>query len=632
MIAKIEKTILAFLLLATFVPIITYAQGDYTLANAEEGIATTLAAADEQVPPKQARTGAGESATGKEEVIYALLNGDGTAREGYAINHFRFEGAGTLEDYGNYSAVQNLSTTAPLDLTSGTVRGDVEAGDYYYEGTLAGINLPWVISIAYTLDGKAVTSEQLAGASGKLVVHIKTAQNAKADPIFFDNYLLQIQLTLDSAKAHDVKAPDATIASVGSDKQLAFMVMPGKEGDLTLEAQVTDFEMPGIQISALPFSMSFDLPDTSALTDEAATLTDAIAQLNDGVAKLDAGVGEMSSGAADLASGSAQLSSGLAALSKNSSTMTQASQQIDGALAFISQQLAAGQIDPTQIESLIGGLSNLAVYLGQVSAGLYDASNGLNVSLGYMDGAVSMLPTIDEVALGTLMYEAGVLASTAVLSPGSKDTIDQLVASYAQAQTVAGTWAAVRPGLNDIVNGLNESAYACQTMADELNQQLLVAGPLLDESLAGIQTLAEGLGQLSASYHSFDTGLSSYTGGVDAIAANYAAFDYGLSKFVGGVKDLKAGTAELNSGTNELYINVEDLPKSIQEQVDEFLKDYQKSDFEPTSFVSEKNEKVSLVQFVLLTDAIEIEVPPATADSAAPTEQTFFDRLLALFS
>ncbi len=49
-----------------------------------------------------------------------------------------------------------------------------------------------------------------------------------------------------------------------------------------MTAQVTDFEMEGITLSALPFSMDMDLPDTDEKVDDFRSLADAISDLNDG--------------------------------------------------------------------------------------------------------------------------------------------------------------------------------------------------------------------------------------------------------------------------------------------------------------------------------------------------------------
>jgi X-X-X-Leu-X-X-Gly heptad repeat protein len=119
---------------------------------------------------------------------------------------------------------------------------------------------------------------------------------------------------------------------------------------------------------------------------------------------------------------------------------------------------------------------------------------------------------------------------------------------------------------------------------------------------------------------------------VDALAQQYGQFSDGLGQAAGGVHDLSDGTGKLNSGVAELYGNTRDMPETMQAKIDEFVKTYDFSGFEPHSFVSEQNQKVSLVQFVIKTPAIEPpDTPEDTDDTAANASQSFLDRLLALF-
>jgi X-X-X-Leu-X-X-Gly heptad repeat protein len=663
---------LALLLVASLLPVVNLAGGFPTSALAEEaGRQTTADAADAAgtagaagavgtedagatgaAATSDAASGtaaAGTTTTGtpatvedRQEVIYGLLDGTGAPRSGYVVNHFQIKEAGTLDDQGDYSSVKNLTSTAALTLSGRRISGMVDAGDFYYEGTLGAVQLPWLVDIAYTLDGNKIEPEQLAGGTGKLGIHIKTQKNATIDPVFFENYLLQIQLTLDADKVKEVSAPDATIASAGKNQQVVFTVLPHHEGDLRLEAQVSDFEMPGIQISALPFSMVFDIPDTSAMMADMTTLSDAIGELNEGVRKLNDGVKDMEGGAATLKSGSNDLNAGLTLLSGNSTHLTAASSQVDGALRAIAEQLEGGSIDPAQIQLLVDGLRQLSagLYSGsalqpglaegltQVQGGITQATTALNSLIG------GLAPTTNEAAIGTLRGELG------NLTQGSQDTVNALINTNTQAITVQGAWYygpngndGIKAGLESASTGLGQFIASCQYMAGELDTIASGLEASLS-SIAGLQVLTTSMRELSNGYSDLNAGLASYAGGVDTLAQNYAAFNSGLAQLLGGVSNLREGTSGLYSGTTELHANVKDLPETMQKEIDSFLKDYQASDFTPVSFVSTNSEHLSRVQFILITDPIKVKASdePSASDSDKPAEQTFWDRLVALFS
>jgi X-X-X-Leu-X-X-Gly heptad repeat protein len=628
--------VLVLLLVASLLPVANLAGGFSTPAHAEDSAQQTTA--------DVAQTGGAASGTpatieDRQEVIYGLLDGSGAPRSGYVVNRFQVAKTGTLNDQGDYRTVKNLTSSAALTLSGRQVSGLADEGDFYYEGMLDTIQLPWLISITYTLDGREVQPAQLAGSAGKLGIHIKTEKNEAVNPVFFEHYLLQIQLTLDTKRIKSVNAPNATLASAGEDQQVAFMVLPNKEGDLRLEAQVTDFEMPGIQISALPFSMVFDIPDTDSMVADMATLSDAIGELNKGVRQLNDGVQDMEHGAAALTSGSNDLDTGLTLLNKNSPSLTTASSQVGEALRVIAEQLEAGSIDPAQIEQLTDGLRQLAggLYSGDASQpglaeGLAQIQGGVTQATTAMDNLIGALsPVTDSAAINALMGELG------ALTPNSQAMVQNLLNTNIQAATIQGAWYGpdgnngIKASFESVTAGLGESIENCQYMAGQLNT--IASG--LESSLggiAGLQTLTTSMCELSNGYSEFNTGLVAYASGVDTLAKNYTAFNGGLAQLLSGVRGLREGTSGLYDGTSELYAQVYDLPETMQKEVDSFLEDYRVSDFTPVSFVSENSEHLSRVQFVLITDAVKVEIPDEPPSGDEPVKQTFWDRLLALFS
>ena len=602
------------------------------------------------------RTGAPEQAaappaTGgatvvKDEVVYTLLGADGAVGDSYVINHFKVREAGLLADFGGYGRVMNLTSVADMAVADGQVTVPVEAGDFYYEGVLGGAQLPWLIDIRYALDGVQVAPERLAGSSGRLQIDITTRQNSLVDPVFFENYLLQVQLTLPTESVSDMVAEGATVASVGGDEQVAFMVLPGREGALRLTAQVSDFEMAGIRVSGVPFAMVFDVPDTVGMVDDLSELGDAIGLLNEGVGELADGIGLLEEGAPALAAGSGQVQTGLGLLSDNAALLVDASGKINVALGAIAQQAGSGGVDSAQLTQLVAGLRQLAagLYSGNVAKpGLYEAlgeiKSGVDQSMGALEGLIAGLSVVDGADIMALGADPGF----GDLLPDSQQTIGGLIGVNTQAAKLAGYWYApggIKEGLGLALAGLQSSADSCLL----LSQQLSAAADGLEDSFGSLDDVALLLGylqQLAQQYADFDAGLADFSAGTQALATQYTSFDAGLGSYLGGTAELYGGATALHDGTVELYVNTADLPATVQEQIDTFLKDYQTSDFELRSFVDERNANVNRVQFVMLSDAIEKPAESgdggaggadgAGGDASAPVEKTFLDRLKALF-
>ncbi|MCL1964485.1 MAG: hypothetical protein FWF69_05425, partial [Firmicutes bacterium] len=172
--------------------------------------------------------------TGKDEIVYARLSGDGEARGVYVVNHFTLAKGGSFSDYGHYTAVTNLTDLHPLTLADDTVAIRTENENFYYQGDLADDGLPWRYSIRYSLDGADMEPKDLAGASGRLEIHLTSAPNEAIDDTFYLNYMQQITLTLDTDKCANITADGAAPAMAGKSRALAFTILPGNDANITV--------------------------------------------------------------------------------------------------------------------------------------------------------------------------------------------------------------------------------------------------------------------------------------------------------------------------------------------------------------------------------------------------------------
>ena len=166
---------------------------------------------------------------------------------------------------------------------------------------------------------------------------------------------------------------------------------------------------------------------------------------------------------------------------------------------------------------------------------------------------------------------------------------------------------------------------------DQAVQALRTAAGYLDGgSLEQMGQLAGGLSQLSSGYSQFHSGLVDYTDGVQELDKNYRKLSSGVSDLADGTSQLSGGANELSDGVAELARATSDLPTQMRERMDEMMADYDFPEFKPVSFVDERNQNVTAVQFVLMTDAIEVP-EPAPAEPAPKPEPTILDRFFDLF-
>lgn len=428
----------------------------------------------------------------KEEVIYCSLDNSGKLKNIYVVNILNVTIPGVVYDYGSYASLKNLTDTGELVSENGKVKINAPEGRFYYQGNLENGNLPWSVDISYYIDGVKKDPKNLAGTDGHIKIEINTKKNNGIDSGFFENYLLQVSVQLNTERFSNIDAAGATMANAGANKMVNFTVLPGVEGNLSIEADVTDFEMGSIEFSAIPFSMQIEMPDMSEFSDEFSALANAIAQLNTGVEALAKGLAEISGGAAAITYGSSEFKNGLAALDSKSDEIIQASSMI-------------------------------------------------------------------------------------------MDTLNNLSAMMS-----------------------------------------------IPEAQAANPQLAYALTELTKNYNGFHMGLEGYTQGVSQLASSYPGIHAGIEGLAGGVNKVSEGAKELSSGTDTLYENTKDLPQKIDAYSKDLLSDYDKSDYEPVSFISSENRDVTSVQFVMRTEKIEKEeARPAQTTEKEP--ETFWTRLLDLF-
>lgn len=567
-------------------------------------------------------------ASSKDEVVYGSLRGDGSLNELYVVNILEITRPGAIFDYGEYTEIRNLTDLSVIEQVDDEVQFEASSpGWFYYQGNMINHELPWHIDISYMLDGEEILPENLAGQEGRLLLTINTSENEKADSTFFENYTMQISITLNTEKINNIQAPDATIANVGKKRQLSYTIMPDSEGDISLLADVVDFQMEGIDIAAIPLSMALDHLETDEMTSEMRTLSDAIQEINKGVSDLNTGVSELNNGVQSLNTGSRQYETGMIEIKGASNEIIGASRTIDESLAKLYEGLSGSsdELDLSDLAQLPEGLSLIANGLGEVADGLIQLQENYAIAFSVLDEAMNNIPgsSLPEEEI-QLLYASG----------ANPEMIEHLVEVFVAAQTAKGTYdnvkaafVAVAPTLEGTSGAANGISNQLRTMASELSVAF--------ESMDGLDALGEleaGIGLLAENYGAFHSGLASYTEGVAQLANSYSEIASGFDEVAKGTSELSSGVRELHDGTAELADATNDLPEQMQEEIDAMMDEFDKSDFEPVSFVSPRNTNIASVQFVLKTEPIELEQEEEPTLVEEDENIGFWERLKRLFS
>lgn len=432
----------------------------------------------------------------KEEVVYIMTNAQGAVRNVNVVNIFN---GGKITDYGNYSNVKMLTSNNKITQRGDKITFTTNDEKVYYQGTLDNAQIPWNISIRYYLNGVEFEPGEIAGKNGTLKIYFKVTKNKKCKGTFYDNFALQAAITLDTKLCENIQSDGATVANVGSKKQLTYTILPGKGIDTAITAQVKNFAMDAIAINGVRLNLNVDVDDkellekvdelmdaTKRLDEGAGSLskgsgdllsgTDA---LNTGITKLNSGVTELDNGILTLQNGVVAMQDGLDRLNSNSSTLT-------GGSAKVKQALETIQLN----------LKNVSVTSADLTK-LTDSSSAIKSGIASLtSGAIDFKGKLSYATYKALMLSNGLDIDR--LQAGNQETIDSLTAQIKS----------LKASLSQIENvaGYEQQASQLQAQISSLqNIVQIVTGDKaaltgLESYLAGLSgaadTLSEGLNSL----------------------------------------------------------------------------------------------------------------------------------------
>ena len=538
-----------------------------------------------------------ENTASKEEVIYGKLAPDGTVQSIYAVNHFEATAGDPITDYGSYTAVRNMTTTDPLTQGDGTVSLTPSAdGSVYYEGTMdPSTPLPWLIEVHYILDGTEVEPEDLAGRSGALIIRIDVNPNPDCSGDWFNQYALQTTVTLDTAHADNIRADGGTIASVGSEKQIVFTLLPGQTSEVEVAADVTDFTMPAITFNGVQLQLKLNIDGVS--------LTNRLNQLTTGTGQLDEGTAAVSEGIT-------ALQQGLTMLSQQSGLLTTGSSAINSALSQLQSAVSGISASNDQLSALLTASSQIGDGLAQLDDGVAQLDNQVNYE-AFKEILAQNGLDLDTLTQGN--QQAIAMLQNLTCLPVVGDQISQIILLL-QGNTALSS--AVQMYLDTVSSGigaLRQGTSAVREGYDAFDQGIQAMATALNGMLQNMALLSDAVTTLATQYSTFDTGVNAYTQGVDQILA--------------GTQQLGAASALLVSGAHQLYTQTSSL--HLDEQLSGLLNALSGAQT-PVSFTSSQNTGVTALQFALQTQPIELPVDQTAQDQPAK-EMSFWDKLLNLF-
>lgn len=512
---------------------------------------------------------------GKEETVYAILDADGNLQKTIVSEWLKNpNGSSTLSDSSELSNIEVVKGNAEYskDGSDNQILWTNDGSDIYYQGN-SDKKLPVDVSISYELDGKKVSADELAGASGHLKMVFNYKNNVWKEAtikgektIVYQPFVMVSGMLLDNSKVQNITIDNGSAVNSGDNTVVFGIAMPGLKESLgieelndivipetvTVEADVTDFSLmmtltiaSNKALSQLGFDEIESIDDLKADMD---ALCQGMNDIIDGATKLDDGVGELATGVHTIVENNKALNTGTA--------------QITDGLSALNQSLNNEESNQ-MMTALVSGSADFSQGLSEVSNGMTQIVDGYS----YSDGNLANL------VAGLTQYAEG-LAATG-------DPTNMAYAGYIQTmiETYKGLYnhvATVQAGELKLVDAYQNIHAGIETTADS------------------IQTVAQAVEQLSNGAKSVKEGVASYTAGV--------------SQASDGIKTLENGTASLKDGVIQFNgEGIQKLANIINNDLETFyerVKVLQEYAEEYTSYAGCEEGIECSVKFIYKTDSI----------------------------
>lgn len=511
-----------------------------------------------------------EKEIGKEETVYVLADSTGKERKVIVSDHLiNDENKDTIEDASTLKDIENVKGDEPFKQDGSKLTWQADGNDIYYQGTSTK-ETPVSQTITYSLDGKEVKPEELAGKSGKVTIRfdytnnetVKTKIDGKEEEIYVPFAAISGMVLDDSFS--NVKVTNGKVISDGKNNIVVGYALPGLkesldvddsdfDGDVSIPdyvevtADVENFSLSTtmtVVMNATNFISKDGDADLSEVDDMLDTLTDATDQLKDGSGELadgvdtlkskmgefKDGVGTLKNGIKDYTDGASTLSTGIGTLKSGVDTLAGSVPTLISGVGTLKDGSASAAKGASSLKDGAGtlkkGAKDVSTGANTLSNGVKDLSTGANT----LSGGASYLSTgADTLSAGatSLSDGANTLSSGAAsLNDGVQSIATNMKTLVSGTQSVSDGAAQLNTGVGTLIGTLNKmgtdlaetKASIGEISEDTANNAVLQYASLQNALIQGI--VAETKGDTTAANDIYAQVVSQIGGtiGVDSIS------------------------------------------------------------------------------------------------------------------
>ena len=521
----------------------------------------------------------------KDETVYTNAKSNGEQYQTIVTDHLiNEEDEKLLKDMTNLLNIENTSGDEKFTQDGESLVWEADSNDIYYKGEIDQ-ELPVKLNIKYELDGKEISSDEIAGKSGKVKITISFENkeehevqiNGKTEKMYTP-FVVATGTYINNDNNKNIEVTNGKAIDDGSKTMVVGLTFPGMQESLNIDKdtleiptsieitmETTNFEMNNIINYTTPkliedseldiFSKLDDIYSkvetlqsaSKQIENGAKTLSDgtttyvekseefnqALNKFSDGVSsantsysRIDAGIKNLNSSVPDLTSGTKSLSDNLGAVNNGVKTM---SDMLDG-----SQE---------SMNNLKNGAQNISGGLTQLSAAMKttDYTEQINKIKSQIGTNTKMITTLTT----TTEQLSKVLEDTTL----SEATAQAIKAQITANQSTIATLTADNAYLNNMITSLNAS----NTQIGKLKQQVDTLAQGAKDVSDGVNGLLDQVGELNTKIKVLNTNTGKMAVGANKLYQGTLGLEAGTTKLAQGSEQMKAGLSTINTSSQALY-------------------------------------------------------------------------------
>ncbi len=373
-----------------------------------------------------------------DESMYVNMDYYGDIDDISVVKGCFLNGNSVIEDYGRYDEIINMSNRATPVVEGDKITWNLDETEkqyFYYECKSEDFKakVPWQIDVSYRLNGVEAKGEDLGGAEGMVTTLIHVTPNRDIADYYKSNMILLCGTVVDMKDTLSIEAPGAQLQTLGTEKAVIFLSLPGEESEYRIDIGTNDYSSMGVFFMMVPATLESleivndirDVRDTvedsvDAMDSALDVILDNVSDMRDDLANVEEGLGKAEEAHQIYDSSRESMEADAdAAISSLENMVTY--------LEIINTQTKA---DQANLDRTISRLADLMNSIGGMSKFGTDMTNNLN-------GLKGSLGNLKEISEGTITDEGIAVLESLVGSTGDKTQTVKGVAMQTAFQKIA---------------------------------------------------------------------------------------------------------------------------------------------------------------------------------------------------